>query len=123
MRVNLANNKRGKMKLKEEHKYQICLTSMTTNPEEKSQEIKFGIVNHDNLFKLLSLIQGKIGLSEKHEKPFLLGLKMFTEVIIKNAQNPLIKKIKRPVAEIMATVKSDFIASKPIEKINQLDID
>lgn len=93
---------------KKSYKYQILLKEVTGELDEGASEIEFDIVNHDDLFKLLHLIQGKMNLNEAHEKSFFIGLKMAGEVIMRNAQNPLIKKIKKPMAEIMMTVKDHF---------------
>jgi hypothetical protein len=93
------------MKSVREYKYRVNFISVNDEIETENKALNFEIANHDNLFKLLALIQGKLNLTPPEEQAFLLGLKMFSEILIKNRHDPLFRQMKQPMGEIMALLK------------------
>lgn len=94
------------MKPVKEYKYRVNLISINNEDENGVKGLDFEIANHDDLFRLLTLVQGKLGLDVDQEQGFLIGLKMFSEVLIKNRQNPLFIQMKQSMGEIMSILKN-----------------
>ena len=83
--------------------YRVNLAA--TIAESISQQVEFEIINHDDIFKLLALIQGKLDIKSHEEQAFLIGLKMFSEILLINRQHALFRQMKAPMREIMSLLK------------------
>ncbi|MGL4667219.1 MAG: DUF3861 domain-containing protein [Saezia sp.] len=72
---------------------------------EKSLDLEFE--NHDDLFKVIELVTEKNIFSDKsHSIEFILGLKLFTEVMLKNKDHPLFEELKPAILQFMKKLKS-----------------
>lgn len=71
---------------------------------DKSLELTFD--NHDDLFKIIQLVTEKNLFSEKNQSiEFILGLKLMSEVILKNKDNPLFDDLKPAIVQFMGKLK------------------
>ncbi len=46
------------------------------------------------------------------EKTFIIGLKIFSEVVLNNKGNDILKQLKTPISEIMKILKSNIYFEK-----------
>ncbi|RYY56295.1 MAG: DUF3861 family protein [Chitinophagaceae bacterium] len=72
-----------------------------------SQVIELEFNNHDSIFELLALVQA----NPRFETPgqdarFLLGLKLFSEVMLNNRRHPLFEEFAPAFTEFMKKYKS-----------------
>ncbi|RZK83853.1 MAG: DUF3861 family protein, partial [Pedobacter sp.] len=63
--------------------------------------------NHDNIFNIINVVKGKgIFEDENQAVEFAIGLKMFTEVMLKNRDNEVFKELQPAIGEFMKKLKS-----------------
>lgn len=71
-----------------------------------SQVIEVEFSNHDNIFELLALVQANPRFQTPGEDvEFLLGLKLFSEVMLKNRNHPLFQDFAPAFADFMKKYK------------------
>ncbi|MFI8378344.1 DUF3861 domain-containing protein [Leeuwenhoekiella sp. NPDC079379] len=71
----------------------------------KPIELEFG--NHDNIFKIVERLKAKNQFkSEQDSVEFAIGLKLFSEVMLKNKDNELFKEFRPHFGELMKKIKS-----------------
>lgn len=68
--------------------------------------LQFEAHNHDDIFKIVDALKGKMPLDEADATAFAVGIKLFGEVILKNRDNPLFKEFKPQFTEFMKALKS-----------------
>ena len=56
--------------------------------------LQFEVGNHDDIFKIVELMRSRGDLKENDATAFALGLKLFSEVMLENKQNPLFASFK-----------------------------
>src|SRR3954468_632683 len=72
---------------------------------DKQMELTF--TNHDELFDIIERIQNKNLFEEKQQATeFALGLKLFSEVMIKNRKHPLFEELNTVFPAFMKKLKS-----------------
>lgn len=77
------------------------------SPAEKM--MTFDFENHDDLFKIFDLVSSKkLFEDENTAKEFALGLKLFTEVMLKNKQHPLFAELRLAISEFMKKLKNTY---------------
>ncbi|MDQ1140302.1 DUF3861 domain-containing protein [Pedobacter agri] len=94
---------------KRTNKYKLTLEeiSLASEDEVKNAPLKLEFDNHDNLFNIINVVKSKaIFEDENQSTEFAIGLKMFTEVILKNRDNELFKELQPAIAEFMKKLKS-----------------
>ncbi|WP_267403036.1 MULTISPECIES: DUF3861 domain-containing protein [unclassified Chryseobacterium] len=93
---------------KRNNTYQLTLKELTLKDSSEGEKIlTFDFDNHDNLFHIFDVIQSKnIFDNEQTAQEFALGLKLFTEVMIKNKQHPLFEELRPAIMEFMKKLKS-----------------
>lgn len=74
------------------------------DPQEVSPLI-FESRNHDNLFKVVELMKGKIDLEEGDDTQFTVGLKLLGEIMFKNKENELFSQFKPHFRDFMKELK------------------
>ncbi|MBC6111086.1 DUF3861 domain-containing protein [Pedobacter fastidiosus] len=94
---------------KRTNKYKLTLEELALAKEDdvtgKTLTIEFD--NHDNIFNIITAIKSKnIFEDENQSTEFAIGLKMFTEVILKNRDNELFQELQPAIGEFMKKLKS-----------------
>ncbi|MBT30550.1 MAG: hypothetical protein CMO01_12900 [Thalassobius sp.] len=83
----------------------VSLASGEAPEEEKSIEVDFD--NHDEIFKIIDVLKEKDLFEEKGQSvEFAIGLKLFSEVMIKNRNHPLFEEFAPAFREFMKKLKS-----------------
>ncbi|MCS3869880.1 hypothetical protein J3D55_002796 [Chryseobacterium ginsenosidimutans] len=77
---------------KRSNKYQIELKELSLKDgSDGGKNLTFDFENHDDLFQIFDVIKAKnVFDNEQTAHEFALGLKLFTEVMLKNKQHPLV---------------------------------
>ncbi|KQT18265.1 hypothetical protein ASG31_05930 [Chryseobacterium sp. Leaf404] len=90
------------------NKYHIDLKELELiDGSMAGKNLSFEFENHDDLFKIFYLIKNKnLFEDEKTSLEFTLGLKLFTEVLIKNKNHPLFEDLSPAISEFMKKLKS-----------------
>ncbi|WP_131536490.1 DUF3861 domain-containing protein [Pedobacter nototheniae] len=95
--------------IKRTNKYQLILKEIALAKEEdiKNEPLEFEFDNHDNLFEIIKTIKSKnIFEDDQQSAEFAIGLKMFSEVMIKNRDNPLFTELFPVFGSFMRKLKS-----------------
>ena len=93
---------------KRNNNYQIDLKELTLkNGSEGTKNLSLEFDNHDDLFNIFEVVKSKqIFEDENTATEFALGLKLFTEVMLKNKQHPLFEELRPAIMEFMKKLKS-----------------
>lgn len=93
---------------KRNNAYQLELKEMTLkNGDERTKSLRLNFDNHDDLFHILEVIRSKqIFENKETATEFALGLKLFTEVMLKNKDNPLFEDLRPAISDFMKKLKS-----------------
>lgn len=93
---------------KRNNKYQLDLKElMLKDGTQGEKSLSFDFDNHDNLFTIFESIQSKKIFEDQNTAlEFALGLKLFTEVMLKNKQHPLFEELRPAIMEFMKKLKS-----------------
>ncbi len=93
---------------KRNNNYQIDLKELTLkNGSEGTKNLSLEFDNHDDLFNIFEVVKSKQIFEDKNTATeFTLGLKLFTEVMLKNKQHPLFEELRPAIMEFMKKLKS-----------------
>jgi hypothetical protein len=93
---------------KRSNKYHIELKELSLKDGSHGEKnLTFDFENHDDLFQIFDVIKAKnIFDNEQTAHEFTLGLKLFTEVMLKNKQHPLFEELRPAIMEFMKKLKS-----------------
>ncbi len=85
-------------------RYNLQLKSLDgdVDPEE-SLEIE--VENHDDIFKIIDAMKVKSILPEDEAAEFIIGLKLFTEVMLRHRKEPLFQELGPQMKTFMKTLK------------------
>ena len=99
--------------MKREHRYRITLEHIGTPKEgtELHPPLTFEAANHDDLFPIIQRSQDKALFDPETATALALGLKLFSEVMLKNRQHPLFADIRDPMRAFIGKFKSVPLAS------------
>lgn len=93
---------------KKSNQYRLTLEATSLKePIEPLPTTIFAFENHDNLFKIIELAKTKkIFAKEGDAVEFALGLKLFTEVVLRNKQHPLFEELQPAIGSFMKRLKT-----------------
>lgn len=66
----------------------------------------FSARNHDDLFAIVERIKSRGVLNNDDSAAFAVGLKLFSEIILENRNQPFFKELSVPMGEMMKMIKS-----------------
>jgi len=93
---------------KRNNTYQLDLKELKLKDgSEGTKSLNLEFDNHDDIFNIIEVIKSKkIFDNENTANEFAIGLKLFTEVMLKNKQNPLFEELRPAIMEFMKKLKS-----------------
>ncbi len=94
---------------KKTNKYHLTLKlSQLANGENVAdKELEISFENHDEIFGIIERLQNKNPFDNKQQAAeFALGLKLFSEVMLKNSKHPLFDELKTTFPVFMKKLKS-----------------
>jgi hypothetical protein len=91
-----------------QHTYEISVTPVTHAQGEavKAAPLVFSARNHDDLFAIVERIKSRGLLNNDDSAAFAVGLKLFSEIILENRDQPFFKELSAPMGEMMKMIKS-----------------
>ena len=93
---------------KRNNSYQLDLKELKLKDgSEGTRNLSLEFDNHDDIFSIIEVIKSKkIFDDENTTTEFALGLKLFTEVMLKNKQHPLFEELRSSISEFIKKLKS-----------------
>jgi len=94
---------------KRSNKYYLTLSlkEYANGETEPAKELGIEFDNHDEIFGIIERIKSKnIFTTESEAIQFALGLKLFTEIKLKNRKNPLFEELNEVFPVFMKKLKS-----------------
>lgn len=93
---------------KRNNKYHLELKELSLKDgSEGAKTLAFDFDNHDDLFSIFEIINSKKIFDDKQtSNEFALGLKLFTEVMLKNKQHRLFEELRPAIMEFMKKLKA-----------------
>ena len=98
---------------KRTNKYKLNLELVATSKVDDTlyPPIELEFDNHDNIFAIIERMkQRNIFQTENQAVEFAIGLKMFSEVMLKNRENELFSDFRPAFGEFMKKLKSKPVA-------------
>ncbi|MFC6857834.1 DUF3861 domain-containing protein [Zunongwangia sp. SCSIO 43204] len=88
--------------------YRLKLETVSTLKEDvKHQNIEFEFGNHDEIFGIIDAVKSKeLFETEAEATEFALGLKLFSEVMLKNKKHPLFEEFQPEFVKFMKKLKA-----------------
>jgi len=104
---NLQTYKDNNMSVKKNNRYKILLQEIELKDgTQTGKSIELEFENHDNIFSLIEMTKDSDRFENKtHNTQFILGLKLFSEVMIRNRNNPLFEDFAPSFKEFMKKLK------------------
>lgn len=95
------------MKEKRNFKYKIILEEIENKEGAKSdRQVQFDFSNHDDILQIIAQTQNQDRFKEKGDiQEFVLGMKLFSEVMLRNKENELFKEFLPEFAQFMKKLK------------------
>lgn len=91
------------------HKYRVEVTPLDDDGRviETCEPIRFDTTNHDDITVIVSRIMERpdLDFTEEECKSFAVGLKLFSEVLIKHRKDPVFAPLKESFPEFMKNLK------------------
>jgi len=94
---------------KRAHKYKITLEHLATAKGEPGthEPLQLAFDNHDDIFSIIERMQARnLFNNDNQSTEFAIGLKMFSEVMLKNRKHPLFEELAPAFSEFMKKLKS-----------------
>ena len=91
-----------------QHAYEVTLKHIADaqgNPSTYTDTLSFNSYNHDDIFKVLQVIQNSQMLDDEAAKSFTVGLKLFSEVMLEHKNLPLFKDFMPHFGQFMKALK------------------
>ena len=94
--------------IKKYNRYKLSMEAIEDNTDHQApvNKIEFKFENHDDLFKVIELVKVKNLFEERETIEFVIGLKLFSEVILRNRELPLFDELKPAIKEFMKKLKA-----------------
>lgn len=92
---------------KRNNKYKILVEELELkNGNQTGKNFTIEIENHDDLFQIIEMAKSKnIFPDTRQATEFALGLKLFTEVVLRNKENSLFEDLKPAIGAFMQKLK------------------
>lgn len=92
---------------KKNNHYKIKLEEITLKEQvEHLKSLEFEFVNHDDIFKIIEMSKSKnLFGNENDSVEFSLGLKLFSEVMIRHRKHPLFEELMPAFGTFMKKLK------------------
>jgi hypothetical protein len=91
------------------NKYKLTLEQISLMKEDTSfsEPLLLEFENHDEIFKIIDIMREKNLFGDENQSTeFAIGLKMFSEVLLKNRNHPLVKDFVPSFGDFMKKLKS-----------------
>lgn len=83
------------------HSYRVQVQAL----DREVPPLQFDCQNHDDIFAILALSKGKLAMSEQEHQAFIVGLKLFGEVMMQHRKEELFKGFLPHFKQFMGQLK------------------
>jgi hypothetical protein len=89
------------------HRYRITVEHLADASSTPGTErfIRFEVINHDDLLGIIGRMNDRKILPKHEVAEFAIGLKLFSEVMLRHRQDPLFAELKPHFANFMKHLK------------------
>jgi hypothetical protein len=93
------------------HRYRISVTPLVDSPDPAAgptypRSLSFEVTNHDDLMAVLRRVSGAAVLPQEEAAEFVVGLKLFGEVLLRHRKDPLFAELMPHFGAFMKQLKS-----------------
>lgn len=91
------------------HQYRITVEHLTNKdgqPVQPPATLQFEVGNHDDIFGVVERVRQRSDFSPSSSTAFAVGLKLFSEVMLENKNNPLFSEFIPHFGRFMSCLKS-----------------
>jgi len=94
--------------MKREHRYRLTLEHLATPRDDapRHEPLSFETGNHDDLFPIIERARAKGVFDADTAAALALGLKLFTEVMLKHRGHPLFAEVSEPMRAFIGKFKA-----------------
>jgi hypothetical protein len=95
-------------KIRKQHRYRVIVEHLADENGEPSaydRPLQFGVGNHDDIFAIVERLRRRGDFDENAAAAFGVGLKLFSEVMLENKDNPLFSSFRTHFAQFMKELK------------------
>lgn len=92
-----------------QHRYRITLEHLADaegQPSIHDTPLQFEVRNHDDLFAVVERVRQRGDFDDAAATAFAIGLKLFSEVMLENRDNPLFKEFAPAFGDFMKKLKT-----------------
>ena len=89
------------------HGYKVVLTELNVDNERvhPTAQLQFGFQSHDDLSEIVSRVSAKKLFSEQETKAFVVGMKMFSSIMLENRDHEMFSEFMPHFGEFMKKLK------------------
>jgi hypothetical protein len=88
------------------HKYRLTLERAEARPEDPGREaLALEFESHDDIFEILSRTREQEPLSEADRRELTVGLKLFSDVMLRNRDLPMFRDLQPHFGAFMKALK------------------
>jgi hypothetical protein len=92
------------------YRYRITVEMLSPEPAT-STPLQFETENHDDIIAIAKRMNGRFDLDEESAKSMVIGMKLFSEIILKNRAREPFATLRPAIADFIKAVK----AARPTE--------
>lgn len=90
------------------HEYRITVQSLAAEPPAAhGGSLTFDVTNHDELLELVDRVAARDILPENEAAEFTIGLKLFSEIMLRHRREPLFAELFPHLGAFMKRLKGD----------------
>lgn len=87
------------------HAYRVTVEALTEAGDGQKPVMSFETDNHDDIFAVVKKLEGRDDLPSEEARAFGVGLKLFSEVMLKNRELPLFADFLPHFVDFMKRLK------------------
>lgn len=98
------------------HAYRVTLRRLTPDPTPRTGDVlDFEVTNHDELIQLVTQVAALDVLPESEVAEFTIGLKLFSEIMLRHRREPLFADLFQHFGAFMKQLKGRVPAGRAVE--------
>lgn len=88
--------------------YRVCLTPLAADTDIKAslEPVEFIHHNHDDVARIVGMLQASSGLHAEAAAAMAVGLKLLAQTVLDHKGNPLFDGMRQPLRDFIQTLKS-----------------
>ena len=88
-------------------RYSISVEELDAQSAEAGRKMSFSVENHDDIFAIVNRLQSGGAVPAAEAEEFALGLKLFSEVVIRHRAEPLFSEVFGDIARFIKRLKAE----------------